>query len=577
MKVSGNRLFVTAMKKEGVDTIFAYPGGMNVNLLDELHDAHGIDLVLPRHEQGLIHAADGYARATGRVGVCLVTSGPGATNLVTGIATANYDSIPLVCFTGQVSENLIGNDAFQEVDIIGVTRHIAKFVIMVRDREMLAQRIKEAFYIARTGKPGPVLVDLPADVMAELGSTSYPTEVNIRGYKPNTGVHVGQLKRAIALIKKAKKPMFLIGGGVILARAQEDMTELAEKLNIPVITSVMGRGAISTEHPLYIGNIGMHGSYAANRTADECDLMISIGCRFNDRVTGNIAKFAPNAKIIHIDIEASSISRNITVDIPIVADAKLAIRKIIEHTKEMHHEDWVEEIKGWDREYPLSMDVKAGVSPEHIIRTLNEVYADRDTVFSSDVGQHQMWAAQYLKLDASHRLIQSGGLGTMGFGLPAAIGAKIGCPEKSVVSISGDGGFQMNIQELSTAICQELPLVNVVMNNNKLGMVRQMQTLFKNGRYTITCLRYHKSCKGKCGTEGWNCPEYSPDFVKVIEAYGSKGWLVTKDEELKDALLEARTYAEEHNKPVLIECTVSPGELVLPMIRGGASFDDIMY
>jgi acetolactate synthase-1/2/3 large subunit len=292
---------------------------------------------------------------------------------VTGIATANYDSIPLVCFTGQVSENLIGNDAFQEVDIIGVTRHIAKFVIMVREREMLAQRIKEAFYIAKSGKPGPVLVDLPADVMAELGSTSYPTEVNIRGYKPNTGVHVGQLKRAITLIKKAKKPMFLIGGGVILAHAQEDLTEMAEKLNIPVVTSVMGRGAISTEHPLYIGNIGMHGSYAANRTADECDLMISIGCRFNDRVTGNIAKFAPNAKIIHIDIEASSISRNITVDIPIVSDAKLAIRKIIELTKEMHHEKWIEEIKQWDRDYPLSMDVKVGVSPQHIINTLKSI------------------------------------------------------------------------------------------------------------------------------------------------------------------------------------------------------------
>ena len=576
MKVSGNDLFVTAMKKEGVDTIFAYPGGMVVNLLDALHDCHSLDLVLPRHEQGLIHAADGYARATGKVGVCLVTSGPGATNLVTGIATANYDSIPLVCFTGQVPEHLIGNDAFQEVDIIGVTRNIAKFVIMVRDREMLAQRIKEAFYIARSGKPGPVLVDLPTDVMAELGSTSYPTEVNIRGYKPNKGVHVGQLKKAITLLEEAKKPMFLIGGGVNLAHAQQEMTKLAEKIDAPVITTVMGRGAISTEHPLYIGNIGMHGSYAANKTADECDLMFSIGCRFNDRVTGEIKKFAPNAKIVHIDIESAAISRNVTVDIPIVADAKAAILKILEHTEPMEHKEWLDEIQGWDKEYPLQMEVKDGVNPQRIIETLNEVYADRDTVFTSDVGQHQMWASQYLKLDATHRLVQSGGLGTMGFGLPSAVGAQIGCPEKSIVSISGDGGFQMNMQELATAVCQELPLVNIVFNNNRLGMVRQMQELFFKKRYTITCLRYHKSCKGKCGTPGWVCPEYVPDFVKMAEAYGTKGYFVTEDEQLRDTILEARDYAEKNKKPVIVECMVAPDELVMPMIKGGASFEDIM-
>ncbi len=576
MKISGNNLFVTAMKKEGVDTIFAYPGGMVVNLLDALHDSHGIDLVLPRHEQGLIHAADGYARATGKVGVCLVTSGPGATNLVTGIATANYDSIPLVCFTGQVPEHLIGNDAFQEVDIVGVTRNIAKFVIMVRDRELLAQRIKEAFYIARSGKPGPVLVDLPTDVMAEMGSTSYPTEVNIRGYKPNKGVHIGQLKKAIALLKEAKKPMFLIGGGVNLAHAQKEMTALAEKVNAPVVTTLMGRGAISTEHPLYVGNIGMHGSYASNRTADECDLMFSIGCRFNDRVTGEIKKFAPHAKIVHIDIESSAISRNVTVDIPIVADAKAAITKILEHTEPMNQEEWIEEVRSWDQAHPLHMDVKEGVCPEQIIRTLNEVYADHDTIFTADVGQHQMWASQYLKLDDTHRMIQSGGLGTMGYGLPAAVGAQIGCPEKSVVSISGDGGFQMNMQELATAVCQELPIVNIVMNNNRLGMVRQMQELFQNKRYTITCLRYHKSCKGKCGTPGWECPEYVPEFTKIAQAYGTKGYYVTSDSQLRSTILEAREYAVQHKKPVIIECAVSPNELVMPTIRGGASFEEII-
>lgn len=576
MKISGNQLFVTAMKKEGVDTIFAYPGGYVVNLLDALHDAHGIDLVLPRHEQGLIHAADGYARATGKVGVCLVTSGPGATNLVTGIANANYDSIPLVCFTGQVPEHLIGNDAFQEVDIVGITRNVAKFVIMVRDRELLAQRIKEAFYIAKSGKPGPVLVDLPTDVMAELGSTSYPTSISIRGYKPNRSVHMGQLKKAIALLKKAKKPMFLLGGGVNIAHAQVEMTQLAEKLNIPVVTSLMGRGAIPTDHPLFVGDMGMHGSYAANRCANECDLMFTIGCRFGDRVTGEIDSFAPNAKIVHIDIESASISRNITVDIPIVAEAKAAIIKILEHTKPMTHTRWVAEVMSWNQEHPLKMDVKAGVSPEAIIRTLNEVYADRDTIYAVDVGQHQMWASQYLKLDASHQLIQSGGLGTMGFGLPSAVGAKIGQPEKSVVSISGDGGFQMNIQEMATAVCQELPLVNIVFNNEKLGMVRQMQHLFLKKRYTVTCLRYHKSCKNHCGKPGFECPEYTPSFVKIAEAYGSKGWLVTEDSQLRQTILEARAYAEEHQIPVIVECAVSPDELVLPMIKGGASFEDIL-
>ena len=576
MKMTGNQLFVTAMKKEGVDTIFAYPGGMVVNLLDALHDAHGISLVLPRHEQGLIHAADGYARATGKVGVCLVTSGPGATNLVTGIANANYDSIPLVCFTGQVSEELIGNDAFQEVDIVGVTRNVAKFVIMVRNREHLAQRIKEAFYIARSGKPGPVLIDLPTDVMAELGSTSYPTSISIRGYKPNKGVHMGQLKKAISLLKRAKKPMFLIGGGVNLGHAQKEMTELAEKLNIPVVTTVMGRGAIATDHPLFIGDIGMHGSYAANRVADECDLMFAIGCRFGDRVTGDVKYFAPNAKVVHIDIEASSISRNVTVDIPIVSDAKTAITKILEHTAPMTHTRWVKEVKGWDEEHPLQMKVRKGVSPQKIMETLNELYADRDTIFTSDVGQHQMWASQYLKLDAEHRLIQSGGLGTMGFGLPSAVGAKIGCPDKSVVSISGDGGFQMNIQEMATAVCEEIPLVNVILNNQKLGMVRQMQTLFLKKRYPATCLCQHRSCVGKCGTPGFECPEYSPSFVKIAEAYGSKGFLVTEDAQLKETILAAREYAEANNKPVIVECAVSPDELVLPMIKGGASFRDII-
>ena len=459
---------------------------------------------------------------------------------------------------------------------VGITRSITKYGVTVRNREDLGRIIKEAFYIARTGRPGPVLIDLPKDVMGELGNAEYPKEVNIRGYKPNTHVHVGQLKRAIKMLSKAKKPLFLAGGGVNIAHANEEFTKLVDMTNVPVVTTVMGRGAIPTTHPLYIGNLGMHGAYACNMAVNECDLLFSIGTRFNDRITGKLHSFAPNAQIVHIDIDTAAISKNVQVDIPIVADAKAAILKILEHTEPMKHEEWLSEVESWDKEYPLQMEVKDGVNPQRIIETLNEVYADRDTVFTSDVGQHQMWASQYLKLDATHRLVQSGGLGTMGFGLPSAVGAQIGCPEKSVVSISGDGGFQMNMQELATAVCQELPLVNIVFNNNRLGMVRQMQELFFKKRYTITCLRYHKSCKGKCGTPGWVCPEYVPDFVKMAEAYGSKGYFVTSNDRLKDTVLEAREYAEKNKKPVIVECMVAPDELVMPMIKGGASFEDIM-
>lgn len=576
MKITGSSLFVTAMKKEGVDTIFAYPGGYVIDLLDELYDHPGINLVLPRHEQGLIHAADGYARATGKVGVCLVTSGPGATNLVTGIANANYDSVPLVCFTGQVPAHLISNDAFQEVDIVGITRNITKHSIMVRDRKDLARIIKEAFYIARSGKPGPVVVDLPADVMRTLGETSYPTDVNIRGYKPSQGVHMGQLKKAISLLKKSKKPVFLIGGGIHRADACKELTELCEKINVPVVTSIMGKGAIDTRHPLYIGNIGMHGCYAGNRAIDECDLLFTIGCRFNDRVTGDVSKFAPHAKIVHIDIESAAISRNIKVDIPIVADAKEAILKIIKHTSEMDHSFWIQEIKGWKQQVPLDSRIKFGVDPKKIIEAVNEVFADEETITTTDVGQHQMWTTQYLEMNDKHRLITSGGLGTMGFGLPSAIGAAIGCPDKTIISISGDGGFQMNMQELATAVAERLPMVVLIFNNNYLGMVRQMQELFHNKRYSITCLRYHKECKGRCGNPGYECPPYTPDFVKLADVYGVSGFRVTKDEEIVDTMQKAKEAAKKEQGPVIVEFAVGPYELVLPMIRGGKSFDDII-
>ena len=568
MKVSGNDLFVTAMKKEGVDTIFAYPGGMVVNLLDALHDCHGIDLVLPRHEQGLIHAADGYARATGKVGVCLVTSGPGATNLVTGIATANYDSIPLVCFTGQVPEHLIGNDAFQEVDIIGVTRNIAKFVIMVRDREMLAQRIKEAFYIARTGRPGPVLIDLPKDVMAELGSAEYPKTVNIRGYKPNTSVHMGQLKKALKMLQKAKKPLFLAGGGVNIANANEIFTSVVEKTQVPVVTTVMGRGAISTKHPLFIGNLGMHGAYAANMAVTNCDLLFSIGTRFNDRITGKLHEFAPHAQIVHIDIDTASISRNIHVDIPIVADAKEAITKMNEYVQDCNTGKWLKQIQEWKEEHPLTMKDRGIMGPLDIIGEINRQF-DK-AILVTDVGQHQMLVSQYADITENRQLIMSGGLGTMGYGLPGAIGAKIGNPDTPVISVSGDGGMQMNIQELATAVLEELPIICCIFNNEYLGMVRQWQKLFYGKRYAMTNLKAGALSRR---TDGQEYPEYTPDFIRLAESYGAKGIRVTE----KDQIAAAFEAAKKNTKtPTIIEFIIDPEEMVYPMVKPGGTLADLI-
>ena len=383
-QISGNKLLVKALKEEGVDVLFGYPGACTIDISDELYKQSGIDIILPRHEQALVHEADAYARTTGKVGVCLVTSGPGATNLVTGLATANYDSVPLVCFTGQVARHLIGNDAFQEVDIVGITRSITKYGVTVRNREDLGRIIKEAFYIARTGRPGPVLIDLPKDVMAELGSAEYPKTVNIRGYKPNTSVHIGQLKRALKMLQKAKKPLFLAGGGVIISRAQEIFTQVVEKTQIPVVTTVMGRGAISTKNPLFIGNLGMHGAYAANMAVNECDLLFSIGTRFNDRITGDLNEFAPKAKIIHVDIDAAAISRNVVVDVPIVADAKVALQQMLEWVEPKDTEEWVKQIAAWDHENPLEMRRDKGMTPQMIMEGLNQVYDE--VTYVTDVG-----------------------------------------------------------------------------------------------------------------------------------------------------------------------------------------------
>lgn len=570
-QIKGTDLLVKALKEEGVDILFGYPGGQAIDLFNSLYGQNDIEVVLPRHEQALVHAADGYARSTGKVGVCMVTSGPGATNLVTGIATANYDSVPLVCITGQVPTNLIGNDAFQEVDIVGITRSICKHSVTVRNREDLGRIIKEAFYIARTGKPGPVVVDIPKDIQQAYGSDEYPSQVNIRSYKPSTGVHEGQLKKAVKILNAAKRPVFLLGGGVKIAHAQEAMTRLAQQTQVPVITTIMGKGAIPTDHPLYVGNIGIHGNYASNTAISQCDVLFSIGTRFNDRITGKISEFAKNASIIHIDIDTASISRNIVVDIPIVADANVAITKMLEYTKPLDTKDWLASIQEWKDKYPIQMNRYPGLNPEKIIQKINEMFPD--AIVSTDVGQNQLWATQFLTLTGKKQLLTSGGLGTMGYGLPAAIGAKLGNPSQPVIAISGDGGFQMNLQEMATAICMELPVIICILNNSWLGNVRQWQEMFFDKRYSATCLRYRRGCIHDCKNPDKCCPPYTPDFVKLAESYGALGIRVERENDLEAAFTAA---GKETKRPTVIEFLIDPEANVSPMVPTGKPLSEMV-
>ena len=564
MDITGRKLFVRALLEEGVDTIFGYPGGMVTDLMDELYKQEEIRVVLPRHEQALIHEAEGYAKATGKVGVCLVTSGPGATNTITGLADAHYDNIPLVCFTGQVPLNLIGNDAFQEVDIVGMTRSVTKYGVTVRSRKELGRIIKMAFHIARTGKPGPVLVDIPKDIQVQAGDANYPSSIHIRGYKPSEGVHVGQLKKAYKLLKSAHKPLILAGGGVLLGGASAQLLQLVEIMKIPVVTTVMGKGALPNDHPYYIGNSGMHGKYAANIAVSECDVLFSIGTRFNDRITGDLNEFAPKAKIVHIDIDTAAISRNVVVDVPIVADAKLALEKLIEGAEPKNSKNWLEEIRAWDRENPLQMRRDKGMTPQMIMEAVNREFDS--CIITTDVGQHQMWATQYLKFGGAKKFITSGGLGTMGFGFPAALGAKIGCPDEQVLCITGDGGFQMNMQEMATAITEGAPVIVCLLNNQYLGMVRQMQQLFYGKRYEATCLRRRIDCPANCKGKNEACPPYLPDFMQFAKAYGAHGIRVEREEDIAAAIKEAKTYTDA---PTIIEFLISSDELVLPMVQGG--------
>ena len=566
--ISGAAYVVKALQEEQVDILFNYPGAATIDIMDELYKQDKVKVILPRHEQALAHAADGYARSTGKVGVCMVTSGPGATNLVTGIATAYADSVPLVCITGQVDLGLMGNDAFQEVDTVGIVRNICKYAVTVRDRKELGRILKEAFYIARTGRPGPVVVDVPKNIQKAMGSDEYPTEVNIRGYKPNTTVHVGQVKKACSIISKAKRPLFLLGGGVSISGANDLMMKLVEKTGIPVVTTLMGKGAIDSRHPLYLGNIGIHGGYAPNVAITDCDVMISIGTRFNDRITGKLSTFAQNCKIVHIDVDAASISKNIKVDIPIVADAKEAVTKMLEYVTPCETGKWLDTIEDWKAEHPLKMKKKPIMTPQDVIETINRIFDE--AIIVTDVGQHQMLTSQYVDITENRQIIMSGGLGTMGYGLPGAIGAKIGNPDKPVIAISGDGGMQMNIQELATAVLEELPVILCIFNNEYLGMVRQWQKLFYGKRYSMTNLRAGALSRR---TDGEEYPEYTPNFIKLAESYGAKGIRVMKKEDIAAAFEEAK---KNIKTPTIIEFIIDPEEMVYPMIKPGGTLEDMI-
>ena len=561
MNITGRKLFVKALKEEGVDTIFAYPGGMITDIVDELYKTEGIRVILGRHEQALVHEAEGYARATGKPAVVLVTSGPGATNTITGIADAYYDSVPLVIFTGQVPLHLIGNDAFQEVDIVGMTRSITKFGITVRDRDSMGRIIKMGFQIAGSGKPGPVLIDIPKDIQTIAGDPEYPTHVDIRGYHPNESVHIGQLKKAYRLLKGAKRPLIIAGGGVRIAGAEQLLEQFATQMQIPVTTTVMGKGSMPADSPLYLGNCGMHGCYSANKAITECDVLFSIGTRFNDRVTGDLDVFAPKAQIIHVDIASASISRNVVVDVPITADAASTLEKLLEvaGTDTIDTSMWMDIINQWRRQYPLTMPHnKEGICPQDICQAINQVFPDANIV--TDVGQHQMWATQFININRGQHLITSGGLGTMGFGFPAAIGAALGAPDRPVVCVTGDGGFQMNMQEMATAMVNKLPVVVCIFNNTYLGMVRQMQHLFYGKRYEITDLKAEDGA-------------YYPDFVKWAESYGAQAVRVERTEDVVAALEQARA---NRNCPTVIDFVVSPEELVLPMVKGGTPLSEMI-
>ncbi|WP_029894785.1 biosynthetic-type acetolactate synthase large subunit [Desulfohalovibrio reitneri] len=565
MELTGAQILLECLKREGVDVLFGFPGGAVIDIYDELPN-HPLKHVLVRHEQGAIHAADGYARATGKAGVCLVTSGPGATNTVTGIATAYMDSIPVVIFTGQVPTPLIGNDAFQEVDIVGITRPCTKHNYLVKDVRDLAMTIRRAFYLARSGRPGPVLVDLPKDVQQAVTEFVYPNDeqIRMRSYNPTVKPNKRQLKKVVDLVRQAEKPVIYAGGGVISAEASEDLTWLAKRLNIPVTATLMGLGCFPADDPLWLGMLGMHGTYAANRAIQDSDLIMAVGARFDDRVTGKIAEFAPKAKLVHVDIDPTSIQKNVTVDVPIVAECGQALkglRELVEKEGESLNNDearigWAKQTVDWELEHPLRYaPAKAGepIKPQFVVEKIYEL-TKGEAIITTEVGQNQMWAAQFYGFTKPRTFITSGGLGTMGYGFPAAIGAQMAFPDKLVIDVAGDGSIQMNIQELATAVCHNLPVKIVILNNGYLGMVRQWQELFYERNYCATCM------------------DAQPDFVRLAESYGAAGYRVEREEDVEVVLKEAFAV----DKPAIVDVRVSKEENVYPMVPAGKSLTEML-
>ncbi len=556
MKMKGAEMVIRALEKEEATTVFGYPGGAVLPLYDCLYDS-SIRHYLTRHEQGAVHAADGFARASGKPGVVFATSGPGATNLVTGIANAYMDSVPVIIITGQVATSLIGTDAFQEADITGITLPITKHNYLVKDIQELPQILKEAFHLATTGRCGPVLIDIPKDIQDQTAEFVYPEKVDIQGYKPTYEGHPGQINRAVKMISKAKKPLIIGGGGVIRAGAGELLLKLAEKGQVPVCLTLMGLGGIPGNNPLFLGMVGMHGTRAANYAVMEADLIVAVGMRFDDRVTGHLESFASNAKVIHIDIDPAEIGKNIAVDIPIVGDVSLVLKRMLKYFQAGENSEWLKRVNEWKREDESfkCAESPAALKTPDIIKAILKITSNRKTIIATDVGQHQMWTAQYYCFNEPRTLISSGGLGTMGYGFPAAIGAQVARPDSTVFCISGDGSFQMNIQELSTAAYYRIPVKIAIINNSYLGMVRQWQELFFEQRYSSTSLAGN------------------PDFCKVANGYGIPAKSIDQIEEIERSL----EWALQEEGPVLLDFKVDPEDNVFPMVAPNRPLNEIIY
>jgi acetolactate synthase-1/2/3 large subunit len=563
MELTGAQILLESLRREDVEVVFGFPGGAVIDIYDQL-PKYPLRHVLARHEQGAIHAADGYARATGRVGVCLVTSGPGATNAVTGIATAYMDSVPVVVITGQVPTPLIGNDAFQEVDIVGITRSCTKHNYLVKDVRDLARVIKEAFYLASTGRPGPVLIDLPKDVQRAVCVYNYPKEIKMRSYNPTYTPNPKQVVKVADVVRRAKKPIIYAGGGVIASGASDDLAWLARAFGIPVTATLMALGCFPADDPLWLGMLGMHGTYAANMAISHADLILAIGCRFDDRVTGKISEFAKNAKIVHIDIDPTSIQKNVPVHIPVVADCQkflTALRQTLEPVLAegsepfpKRHAPWLSQVTAWQEEKPLTYAPDTDkIKPQYVVEVISRL-TKGEAIITTEVGQNQMWAAQFYQFVKPRSFISSGGLGTMGFGFPAAIGAQMAFPDRLVIDVAGDGSIQMCIQELATAVCYGLPVKIVILNNGYLGMVRQWQELFYEKNYCATCL------------------DVAPDFVKLAEAYGAAGFRVTDPGQVESVLAEAFALP----KTVIVDVVIDREENVAPMVPAGKSITEMI-